>query len=53
MATGEISEDRVGAWRKLRAEGRRQELRRDARLRAEETRRRRALHRAMRGHYRP
>jgi ribosome biogenesis GTPase len=32
---GELAPDRVEAWRQLMAEGLRQEMRRDARLRAE------------------
>ena len=45
---GDLDPARVTAWRKLQAEAHRQELRADARARAAETARLRALHRGMR-----
>jgi ribosome biogenesis GTPase len=45
---GSLDPDRLDSWRSLRAEGRRQELRRDARLRAEERRRRRVWAKSVR-----
>jgi ribosome biogenesis GTPase len=52
VETGELDEDRIDAWRQLVAEGYRQELRRDARLRAEERRKRKVVHKAARQLYR-
>ncbi len=52
IATGELDPDRVQAWRDLSAEGYRQSLRRDARLRAEESRKRKVIHKAARRLYR-
>lgn len=49
---GSLDADRLDAWRQLVAEGYRQELRRDARLRSEERRKRRVVHRAARRMYR-
>ena len=49
---GELDQDRLDAWRQLVAEGYRQELRRDARLRAEERRKRKVVHKAARRMYR-
>jgi len=49
---GELEADRIDAWRQLVAEGYRQELRRDARLRAEERRKRTVFHKAARRFYR-
>ncbi|MGY1693050.1 ribosome small subunit-dependent GTPase A [Geodermatophilus sp. SYSU D01105] len=48
IADGRLDPARYTAWRKLQAEARRQELRADARARAAEHARVRALHRAMR-----
>jgi ribosome biogenesis GTPase len=48
IEAGELGEDRLAAWRQLLAEGRWQEIRRDARLRAEEHRRQRVMARALR-----
>jgi ribosome biogenesis GTPase / thiamine phosphate phosphatase len=45
---GELDPERLEAWRQLVAEGHRQSVRRDVRLRAEEKRRRRVTHRAAR-----
>jgi len=45
---GTLSEQRLESWRRLRAELRRLELDRDARAKAEERRRTRPLHKAMR-----
>lgn len=45
---GELAADRVDAWHQLAAEGRRQELRRDARLNAERNRQLRVQARALR-----
>lgn len=50
--SGALELDRLEAWRQLVAEGRRQELRRDARLQAEERRKRRVFHKATRQFYR-
>jgi ribosome biogenesis GTPase len=50
--SGELDPDRVDAWRQLVAEGHRQELRRDARLRAEENRKHRVVTRLARRLYR-
>ena len=47
---GRLDPARFTAWRKLRAEAHRQELRVDARARAEERARPRALHRSRRAH---
>lgn len=52
VGEGELELDRLDAWRQLVAEGRRQELRRDARLRAEEKRKLKVVHRAARTLYR-
>jgi ribosome biogenesis GTPase len=52
VATGQLDPDRVEAWRQLVAEGYRQELRRDARLQAEERRKRKVIHKAARRLYR-
>lgn len=49
---GELDQDRVDGWRQLVAEGHRQELRRDARLRAEERRRFKVINKAVRRQYR-
>jgi ribosome biogenesis GTPase len=49
---GELDPDRVDAWRQLVAEGHRQELRRDARLRSEERRKLKVVHKATRRGYR-
>jgi ribosome biogenesis GTPase len=49
---GELEPDRLDAWRQLVAEGHRQELRRDARLRAEERRKRKVLHKSVRRQHR-
>lgn len=49
---GRLHRDRLDAWRQLVAEGRRQELRRDGRLRAEANRKLRARHRSQRRAYR-
>jgi ribosome biogenesis GTPase len=48
---GELPLARLEDWRKLAAEGRRQELRHDARLRAEQSRRDRARTKALRRSY--
>jgi ribosome biogenesis GTPase len=48
LACGQLSADRLDAWRQLEAEGHRQELRRDKRLQAEASRQHRVLVRAMR-----
>lgn len=48
LATGQLSVDRLDAWRQLEAEGRRQELRRDSRLRAQANRQQRVRARARR-----
>jgi ribosome biogenesis GTPase / thiamine phosphate phosphatase len=49
---GELPRHRLDAWRQLTAEGFRQELRRDARLRAEQNRKLRVQHRSQRRAYR-
>jgi ribosome biogenesis GTPase / thiamine phosphate phosphatase len=51
VASGDLPAARLEDWRKLAAEGRRQELRRDARLRAEQNRRLRSQTKALRRHY--
>jgi ribosome biogenesis GTPase len=51
VASGALPLVRLEDWRKLVAEGRRQELRRDARLWAEQNRRLRSQTRALRRHY--
>jgi len=51
VASGELDPARLEDWRKLLAEGRRQELRRDARLRAEQNRQVRVATRALRRSY--
>ena len=51
VASGRLPQDRLEDWRKLVAEGRRQELRRDARLNAEQNRRLRAQTKALRRSY--
>ena len=48
VANGELDPDRLDAWRQLVAEGHRQELRRDARLRAEERRKYKVMNKSMR-----
>ena len=48
VADGELDPDRLDAWRQLVAEGHRQELRRDARLRAEERRKYKVMNKSMR-----
>jgi ribosome biogenesis GTPase len=48
VESGELEPDRLEAWHQLVAEGRRGELRRDARLRAEERRKVKVLHRSRR-----
>ena len=48
VAAGRLDPDRLDSWRQLRAEGVRQELRRDNRLRAEQNRKQRVMGRAMR-----
>jgi ribosome biogenesis GTPase / thiamine phosphate phosphatase len=50
--SGELEQDRIDAWRQLVAEGFRQEVRRDARLRAEERRKQKVFHKAARRSYR-
>jgi ribosome biogenesis GTPase / thiamine phosphate phosphatase len=53
--SGDLPPERLADWRKLMTEGQRQELRRDARLRAEQNRRLRAQTKALRRfyHFRP
>ncbi|MBT0769153.1 ribosome small subunit-dependent GTPase A [Kineosporia sp. J2-2] len=48
IGTGELLPSRLDSFRRLVAEGFRQELRRDARLRHDEVRRRRVLHKSLR-----
>ena len=48
VAAGRLDPDRLDSWRQLRAEGVRQALRRDNRLRAEQNRKQRVMGRAMR-----
>lgn len=45
---GQLDPDRLDSWRQLQAEGLRQEMRRDNRLRAEQNRKQRVMGRAMR-----
>jgi ribosome biogenesis GTPase / thiamine phosphate phosphatase len=52
VAAGELDQDRLEAWRQLVAEGFRQEVRRDARLRAQERRKSKVVHKAARRMYR-
>jgi ribosome biogenesis GTPase len=52
VEAGELDADRLDAWHRLAAEGHRQQLRRDARLRAEERRRRTVMEKAVRRHVR-
>jgi ribosome biogenesis GTPase len=51
VVDGALPTARLEDWRKLVAEGRRQELRRDARLRADQNRRLRSQTKALRRHY--
>jgi ribosome biogenesis GTPase len=51
VEAGELDPARLADWRKLAAEGRRQELRRDARLRAEQNRQWRVQTKALRRSY--
>lgn len=48
VADGALDPDRLDAWRQLVAEGFRQELRRDARLRAEERRKYKVMNKSLR-----
>jgi ribosome biogenesis GTPase len=52
VESGDLDPDRVDAWRQLVAEGFRQELRRDARLRQEQKRKLKIQHKSVRRHYR-
>jgi ribosome biogenesis GTPase / thiamine phosphate phosphatase len=52
VQSGELDPDRIDAWQQLVAEGHRQEVRRDARLRAEERRKLKVVGKAQRRHYR-
>jgi ribosome biogenesis GTPase len=52
VESGELEQDRIDAWRQLVAEGFRQELRRDARLRAEQKRQWKVMYKSVRRAYR-
>jgi ribosome biogenesis GTPase / thiamine phosphate phosphatase len=52
VEAGDLDPARLDDWRRLAAEGRRQEIRRDARLRAEQSRQWRVQARALRRSYR-
>ena len=52
VAEGRLDPDRLDAWRHLVAEGHRQELRRNARLRAEQRRKFKIVDKAQRENYR-
>jgi ribosome biogenesis GTPase / thiamine phosphate phosphatase len=53
VATGELPERRLASWRKLQREADWMAARTDARLRAEQTRRWKVIHKGMRGQGRP